>query len=244
MLTTIGFDADDTLWQNERYYRAAEAEFASLLANYADVARLERALNERQRLNTPLFGFGAKSFTLSMIETAIELSGGGIPASALQKIIATGRDMLAHPVELLPHAREAVESLAARYRVVLITKGDLLHQERKIAASLMGGLFERIEIVSDKKAETYARIFSETGDGPGAAMMVGNSMKSDVIPAIEAGAFGVYIPHEHTWALERAEPPGDASRYRELASIGDLPSLVCEISGEFADRTISCGSRL
>ena len=226
MLKTIGFDADDTLWQNERYFRAAEAEFAALLADYADVARLEHALNDRQRLNTPLYGFGAKSFTLSMIETAIEVSGEAIPASALQKILATGREMLAHPVELLPHAREAVEALAGRYRIILITKGDLFHQERKIAASMLGDLFDRVEIVSDKKAETYARIFSEFGDDPAAAMMVGNSMKSDVAPAIEAGCWGVYIPHEHTWALERAEAPADAPRFRELASIGQLPGLV------------------
>jgi putative hydrolase of the HAD superfamily len=226
VVTTIGFDADDTLWHNERYYRAAEAEFADLLSPYGDCARLEDRMNDRHRANMWLYGFGAKSFTLSLIETAIEVSNGAVPARVLHKIVQTGREMLAHPVELLPYARDTVEALSAQYRIVLITKGDLFHQERKIAASLLGEHFDAIEIVSDKTADTYARIFSTHGDGAASAAMVGNSLKSDIIPAIEAGSWGVYVPHDQTWALECAEPPLAAPRYREIANLGELPDLI------------------
>lgn len=230
MVTTIGLDADDTLWQNERYYRAAEAEFAELLADYADRVDLENLLNAHHRQNIQLYGVGAKSFTLTLIETAIEVSGGAAPANLLRQIVKIGQEILTHPIELLPHAREVVEELSAQYRVVLITKGDLLHQERKIAASLLGDHFDAIEIVSEKKSRTYEQIFARHGGGARASVMVGNSLKSDIIPAIEAGAWGVHVPHDQTWALEFAEPPDAAPRYRKIAHLGELPDLLAQIA--------------
>lgn len=227
-LQTIGFDADDTLWHNERFFALTQERFADLLRDYADADHLAERLIEAERRNIGHYGFGVKGFVLSMIETAIEVTEGRVPASVISDLMAAGREMLAHPIELLPHAQKTVETAADTHRVVLITKGDLLHQERKLAQSGLGDLFEGVEIVSDKRPETYARIFGAFPGGPGAAMMVGNSMKSDVVPAIEAGAWGVHVPHDMAWALEHAEPP-EGPRYRSVADLGDLPALIDEI---------------
>ncbi|MBY6121685.1 HAD family hydrolase [Mameliella alba] len=227
-LQTIGFDADDTLWHNERFFVLTQERFADLLRDYAEKDHLAERLTEAERRNIGHYGFGVKGFVLSMIETAIEVTEGRVPASVISDLMAAGRDMLAHPIELLPHAQEAVEAVADTHRVLLITKGDLLHQERKLAQSGLGDLFDGVEIVSDKQPDTYARIFGALPGGAGAAMMVGNSMKSDVVPAIEAGAWGVHVPHDLAWALEHAEPP-EAPRFRTLIDLGDLPGLVHEI---------------
>jgi putative hydrolase of the HAD superfamily len=227
-LQTIGFDADDTLWHNERFFVLTQERFADLLRDYAEKEHLAERLIEAERRNIGHYGFGVKGFVLSMIETAIEVTEGRVPASVISDLMAAGRDMLAHPIELLPHAQEAVEAVADTHRVLLITKGDLLHQERKLAQSGLGDLFDGVEIVSDKQPDTYARIFGALPGGAGAAMMVGNSMKSDVVPAIEAGAWGVHVPHDLAWALEHAEPP-EAPRFRTLTDLGDLPGLVHEI---------------
>ncbi len=225
-LTTIGFDADDTLWQNETFYRMTEERFRDLVAGHVDDQDLSARLLEAETRNLAVYGFGIKGFTLSMIETAIEVTGGTVPASVIGEILMAGRDMLGHPVETLPHARETLEELAGAYQIVLITKGDLFDQERKLAQSGLGELFDAVEIVSDKSATTYTRIFSQHGDGAVRAMMVGNSLRSDVIPAIEAGSWGVYVPHDLTWALEHAEPPQQAPRFRRLADLGALPALI------------------
>lgn len=225
-LTTIGFDADDTLWQNEQFYRLTEERFATLLADHADPAALKERLLDAQKRNLQLYGFGIKGFTLSMIETAIGMTEGKVPAAVIEKILAAGRDMLGHPIEILPNVRETLERLAGSYRMVLITKGDLFDQERKIAQSGLGELFDAVEIVSDKQAATYRRIFDRHGDGAERAMMVGNSLKSDVVPAIEAGGWGVYVPHDLTWAFEHVEAPVDAPRFRQIVQLGELPGLV------------------
>ncbi|BCH30004.1 haloacid dehalogenase [Mesorhizobium sp. L-8-10] len=229
ILTTIGFDADDTLWQNEQFYRLTEDRFASLLADHADPTALRERLLDAQKSNLKLYGFGIKGFTLSMIETAIGITDGKVPAAVIEQILAAGRDMLEHPVETLPNVRETLERLAGSYRLVLITKGDLFDQERKLAQSGLGELFEAVEIVSDKQAETYRRIFVRHGDGPERAMMVGNSLKSDVVPAIEAGGWGVYVPHDLTWAFEHAEAPVDAARFRQIVHLAELPDLLAGI---------------
>ena len=228
-LTTIGFDADDTLWQNEQFFRLTEARFAELLADFAEPEHLTQRLLEAESRNLARYGFGIKGFTLSMIETAIEITEGRVPASIIGEILEAGRDMLVHPVETLPHAREALEQVSDRFRIVLITKGDLFDQERKLAQSGLGELFDAVEIVSDKSRGTYERIFAEHGDGAERAMMVGNSLKSDVVPAIEAGGWGVHVPHELTWVLEHVEAPTDSPRFRELADLGQLPDLLAEI---------------
>lgn len=228
-LLTIGFDADDTLWHNERYFEMTQALFTSLLRDHAESDHLHERLIAAERRNIGTYGFGVKGFTLSMIETAIEVTEGRVPASVISEILAAGREMLDHPVELLPHAAEAVEALAESHHLVLITKGDLLHQERKLAASGLGERFDGIEIVSDKQPGTYARIFGATPGGVSGAMMVGNSMKSDVVPAIEAGAWGVHVPFALVWALEEAEAPS-TPRFHEIADLSSLPALVESLS--------------
>jgi putative hydrolase of the HAD superfamily len=221
-LTTIGFDADDTLWQNEAFFRLTQGRFAALLADHAGPDHLAARLLAAERRNLGHYGFGVKGFTLSMIETAIEVTDGRVPAAVIAEILAAGREMLAHPIELLPHARAAVEAAAARFRVVLITKGDLLDQERKLAQSGLGDLFHAVEIVSDKTPDTYRRLFARHGAGAERAAMVGNSLKSDVLPAIAAGGWGVHVPHPLTWALEHAEPPAGHPRFAVLDDLGGL----------------------
>ena len=228
-ITTIGFDADDTLWQNEAFFRLTQDRFTALLADHADPDHLHDRLLAAERRNLGHYGFGVKGFTLSMIETAIEVTEGRVPATVIAEIMASGREMLEHPIELLPHAREAVEALARTHRVLLITKGDLLDQERKLAQSGLGDLFHGVEIVSNKTAPVYAAIFNRHGQGASLALMVGNSLKSDVIPVIEAGGFGVHIPHDLTWALEQADPPEGHPRFSALEHLGQLHDLVSQL---------------
>lgn len=228
-LTAIGFDADDTLWQNEIFYRMTQERFAGLLAGHADSEALASRLLEAERRNLDVYGFGIKGFTLSMIETAIEVTEGRVPATIIEKILKAGRDMLGHPVETLPHARETLEALAGRYRIILITKGDLFDQERKLAQSGLGELFDAVEIVSDKTPATYEWIFTRHAEGAERSMMIGNSLKSDVIPALAAGSWGVHVPHDLTWELEHAEEPVGSPRYRRLTHLGDLIDLLGSI---------------
>ncbi len=229
VVTTIGFDADDTLWQNETFYRLTEERFTELLTGHAEAKIVSSRLLEAERRNLQHYGFGIKGFTLSMIETAIEITEGRVPASVIGRILDAGREMLSHPVETLPHVRETLEALAGSYRIVLITKGDLFDQERKLAQSGLGDLFDAVEIVSDKSASTYERIFTRYGDGPERSMMVGNSLKSDIVPAIQAGSWGVHVPHSLTWALEHSEPPVDAPRFKRLDHLGELIDLVRQL---------------
>jgi putative hydrolase of the HAD superfamily len=228
-ITTIGFDADDTLWHNERFFRMTQARFAELLAEHADPARLVERLEDAEKRNLGQYGFGIKGFVLSMIETALDVTGDRVPGEVVRQIVAAGQEMLRHPIELLPHAREAVEAVAGSHRIVLVTKGDLLDQERKLAQSGLGELFHAVEIVSDKRADTYARVFARHGDGPGRAMMVGNSLRSDVLPAIEAGGWGVHVPQELTWSWEAAESPTAKDRFRQIADLSGLRPLIEEI---------------
>ena len=230
-LTTIGFDADDTLWQNEQYYRMTEARFAELLGEHLDAPGVSARLLEAARRNLGVYGFGIKSFTLSMIETAVEVTEGRVQGDVIGKILSIGREMHSHPIETLPGARETVEALKDRYCIVLVTKGDLFDQERKLAQSGLGELFDAVEIVSDKNADTYRRVFASHGDGPERAMMIGNSLKSDVVPAIEAGGWGVYVPHELTWVAEHAPAPEDHPRFRRIEQLGELARLIEEIEG-------------
>ncbi len=228
-ITTIGLDADDTLWQNEQFFRFTETQFRELLADYAEGDHVAERLLDAERRNLKHYGFGIKGFTLSMIETAIEVTGGHIPATTIEQILNIGRDMLSHPVETLPHVPETLEELAHSHILVLITKGDLFDQKRKLAQSGLGEFFKAVEIVSDKNASTYRRIFHETGSGAERAVMVGNSLKSDIVPAIAAGAYGIYIPHALTWVLEHVEAPRDAPRFREIETIASLPTLLNEL---------------
>lgn len=227
-ITTVGLDADDTLWHNETIFRLTHDRFVALLGEHGDLETILRRLAEVERRNLRLYGYGVKGFTLSMIETAMELTDGQAPASVVREILAAGREMLAHPVETLPGVDEALAALAERYRLVLVTKGDLLDQERKLAASGLGDLFAAVEIVSEKDRSTYERVFARHGTGPAEAVMAGNSMKSDVLPALAAGAFAVHIPYAITWAHELADAPEGHARFGALDSIADLPGWIAE----------------
>lgn len=229
-LTTIAFDADDTLWQNEVFYRMTQERFCALLADFTDPETLMARMLEAEKRNIAHYGFGIKGFTLSMIETALEVTDNKVSTVVISQLVRLGKDMLSHPVELLPFAKETVAELAEDFQVLLITKGDLLHQEQKLALSGLSDLFDGVEIVSDKTVDVYSGIFDNHCSGPECAMMVGNSMKSDVVPPIEAGAWGVYIPHGETWELEHAEPPNDRSKYYELENLGELPQLVKDLT--------------
>ena len=229
-LQTIGFDADDTLWQNEHFFRVTQARFAELLADYTDRDHLHERLIAAERRNIGHYGFGIKGFMLSMIETAIEVTDKKVPASVIGELLEAGQEMLSHPINLLPHAEDAVRILSQTHKLVLITKGDLLDQERKLAQSGLGDFFHAVEIVSEKTPAIYQRAFDTHGAGPQSAMMVGNSMKSDVVPAIEAGSWGVYVPHGVIWELERADPPEGHARYRELQDLGQVVEFITEIN--------------
>ena len=204
MIELVGFDGDDTLWHSEGYYQQAGTEFERILGHWIDVAdaSVRGRLHAAERRNLALFGYGAKSMTLSMIEAAIELTDGAIGGADIHRIVALGKSLLEHPVELLPGIRAAVEAVAATHRVVLITKGDLFHQERKVEQCGLGDLFERIEIVSEKDARSYARVIGECATVATAFAMIGNSLRSDIEPVIGLGGWGIHMPYHVTWAHE------------------------------------------
>ena len=212
-LTTIGFDADDTLWHNERYFALSHDRFAALLAEHSERDHLMARLLEAERRNLPHYGYGIKGFTLSMIETAIEVTDGKVPAEVINDLLAAGREMLAHPIELLPHVEDVLEALQGKYRLIVVTKGDLLDQERKLAQSGLREMFDAVEIVSHKTEAAYRRIFEHHGEGAAQGLMVGNSLASDVRPTIEAGGWGVYVPHGLTEAMEHAVQPNHSPPY-------------------------------
>jgi putative hydrolase of the HAD superfamily len=229
-ITTVGLDADDTLWHNETIFRLTQDRFRALMAEVAAPETLESKLAEVERRNLALYGYGVKGFTLSMIETAMELTGNEAPSRIIADILAAGREMLTHPVEPLPGVETALADLSGDYRLILITKGDLLHQEQKLAASGLGELFAQVEIVSEKDASTYERVFARHGTGAGQAVMCGNSMRSDILPALEAGAYAAHVPYPLTWAHEMADAPQGHPRFAELGSIAELPAWVRGLS--------------
>lgn len=228
-LTTLGFDADDTLWHNETVFHLTEERFAELLAAYADKDHLKERLLAAERRNLRHYGYGIKGFVLSMIETALEVTEGKAPGTVISQLLDAGRDMMTHPVEPLPHVAGTLAALKDDYRLVLITKGDLFDQERKVAESGLADCFDAIEIVSEKSAETYKTLFSRHGTGPEEALMTGNSVKSDILPALEAGSIGVHVPYAITWGLEQAEAPSAHERFHRLDHIGKLPELLTRL---------------
>jgi putative hydrolase of the HAD superfamily len=229
-ITTVGLDADDTLWHNESLFRLTQDRFGALMADLVEPEVLSAKLAEVERRNLSLYGYGVKGFTLSMIETAMELTGAQAPGRTIADILAAGRELLAHPVEPLPGVAEALAELSQDYRLVLITKGDLLHQEQKLAASGLGDLFAAVEIVSEKDASTYQTVFARHGSGAARAALCGNSLRSDVLPALEAGAYAAHVPYPVTWAHELADPPTGHPRFAELPSISQLPAWVRDLS--------------
>ncbi len=226
----VGFDADDTLWRSEDYFAAAQGEFERIVGGYIDLdnARARLRLLAIEKGNLALFGYGVKGMALSMIEAAVDITGQRISASDLHRIVAIAKDMLRHPVELLPDVREAVEAVAREHAVVLITKGDLFHQEAKVRQSGLADLFGRIEIVSEKDDATYHRVLGEFGLGPAQFCMVGNSLRSDIAPVLRLGGWAVHVPYHLTWEHEREADidPAVQARWRELGGIGGLPAAV------------------
>jgi len=211
MLQLIGFDGDDTLWHSEGYYQQANAEFAQIIGRYVDLGdrQVHDSMLATEQRNLKLFGYGAKGMALSMVETAIAVTASRITAGDIHKLIELGKDVLQHPVELLPGIREAVEVVAMHHAVVLITKGDLFHQEKKVAQSGLAELFRRIEIVSEKSTDTYRRVLAEFKLQPAQFAMVGNSLRSDIEPVVKLGGWGIHLPYHVTWAHELEHDLGD-----------------------------------
>lgn len=236
-LQLVGFDADDTLWRSEDYFDAAQGEFERIVGAYADLddARAVDRLYAIEKGNLAIFGYGVKGMALSMIEAAIAITARRITADDLHRIVELAKDMLRHPVELLPGVREAVEAIAAEHPVVLITKGDIFHQEAKVRDSGLADLFRRIEIVSEKDAPTYARVLAEFDVDAQHFAMIGNSLRSDIGPVLQLGGWGVHVPYHTTWAHEReADVAPDAPRLRRVASARELPDALRRIARQAA----------
>lgn len=232
----VGFDADDTLWKSEDYYREAEAGFRRIVGAHVDLDDdLGARLYAVEKRNLALFGYGVKGMALSMIEAAIEITAGRIPAGDLHRIVAMAKSLLQHPVELLPGVAGAVEAIASRHDIVLITKGDLFHQEAKVRDSGLARWFRRIEIVSEKDVPTYARLLEEFGVAPDEFVMIGNSLRSDIAPLLELGAWGVHAPYHVTWAHE-AEADVDAAhpRLRHVQAAHEWPAMLERIVADAA----------
>lgn len=226
-LQLIGFDGDDTLWRSEDYYRDAQTVFERIVGGYVDLGDVHDRLYAIEKRNLALFGYGVKGMTLSMIEAAVAITESRISAQDLHRIVELGKSLLQHPVELLPEIREAVTEIARDRPVVLITKGDLFHQEAKVRDSGLSDLFRRIEIVSEKDAATYARLLTEFGLAPAQFAMIGNSLRSDIVPVLELGGCGVHMPYHVTWTHEtETAPPSALERLRSVHTPAELPAAV------------------
>jgi putative hydrolase of the HAD superfamily len=233
VIEVVGLDGDDTLWHSEQLFVDTQTRFRELLAPHVDLdgAALDARLVEVERGNLARFGYGVKAFTLSLIETALDVTGAELPARVVQDVLDLGKWLLDHPVQLLDGVAEAVDALTDRYRVMVLTKGDLIHQESKVARSGMAELFWHVEIVSEKDEAGYRRALERLQVDPATFVMVGNSVRSDVLPVLALGARAVHIPYHVTWELEQAEVlPEDT--FPVLESIADLPACLAEMDAE------------
>lgn len=226
-IKTIAFDGDDTLWHHENYFEHAESQFHALMNEIGDYPQALEAVKNQHIATLPLWGYGVKSFTLSMIETALTLTGDTISGASLHKILEIGKSLYQHPVILLDHVATTVQALHGKYRLVLITKGDMFAQQTKIAQSNLAPFFDIIEVVSEKDEDTYHKILKRDRINPKEFIMVGNSIKSDILPVLAIGGQGVHIPYHMTWQFERAEVKDKNEKaYITLPSMKDLPALV------------------
>jgi putative hydrolase of the HAD superfamily len=230
MKRTIAFDADDTLWHNESIFHKTTLTFKDLVSHYVSPKVLEGKLYEVERRNLALFGYGIKGFMLSMIETIIELSEGKVNAIEIQQIIDLGKYMLTHPIHVLAGVEETILALKDDYKLIVITKGDLLDQESKIARSGLADYFEQIEIVSEKDEKTYAEILKRSKIDINNFLMIGNSLKSDILPICNLGGKAVHIPYHLTWELDKVEKPHhfNEQHYVTLESVTLLPQFLQE----------------
>jgi len=224
-IKVIGFDADDTLWVNEPYFRDAEFKLADLLKPFAPDLDIIGELFRTEMKNLELYGYGAKAFTLSLIETAVKLSGDQVPASIINEIIEMGRGLMTIPIELIDSVDAVLPLLQPHYKLIVVTKGDLLDQERKLTKSGLLPYFHHIEIVSDKQESDYQKLIDKQGILPEEFMMVGNSVKSDILPVIAIGGIGVHVPFHTTWQHELVnETPKD--HFYQISSLSQLPEIL------------------
>ncbi|MBC2840227.1 HAD family hydrolase [Robiginitalea sp. SC105] len=221
-ITTIGFDADDTLWVNETYFREAEDAFAALLEDYETRNTIDQELFKMEMRNLRLYGYGIKGFVLSMMESALELSNYRVPQKTLAKILELGKNMIAHPLELLDDVPEVLEKLHGRYRLLVLTKGDLLDQERKLERSGLMDYFHHVEVLSDKKEINYSRLLEHLEIDISEFLMVGNSLKSDVLPILALGGRAVHVPFHTTWAHEEVDPTDHTNDHLTLNRLNEL----------------------
>jgi putative hydrolase of the HAD superfamily len=232
-IEVVAFDGDDTLWHSESHFVDAHQRFCEMLAPYVeDPGLIDAQVVATERNNLALYGYGSKAFTLSLIETAITLTDGRITSREISDILELGKRLLDHPIELLDGVAEVVDEVAATgRRLIVVTKGDLFHQEAKVAGSGLADRFARVEIVSEKDVPTYRRVMAAAGVEPERFFMVGNSVKSDVLPVIELGGHAAHLPYTYTWEFEHVPGANGAEHgYHELASIRDLPALIETIS--------------
>ena len=223
----IAFDADDTLWENEVYYTRVQAKLKSLLDKYLPVEDIHDAVYQTETRNIAIYGYGIKSFTLSLIETAITLTVGEISAADVEKIIGFGQEMLTADIQLLPGAKKTLGGLAETYSLMMVTKGDLLDQQRKVDHTSIGDFFDYIEIVSEKNPTDYQVLLSKYNLQPEKFLMVGNSLRSDILPVIQLGGHAVHIPYADTWMHEHVEPVGEyADSYTVIENISMLPDYI------------------
>ena len=222
MLKVIAFDADDTLWHNESYFQETEKKFCVLLENYLPQHTIGRELLQTEVKNIELYGYGIKAFILSMIETAIRITDKSIPNEAIEKIIGYGQDLLNKPVDLMDGVEDVLHQLKGKYRLVMATKGDLLDQERKLKKSGLENYFHHIEIMSEKKEDDFKKLIKHLDIPPEQFAMIGNSLKSDIVPVLNLGGHGFHIPYHVTWAHERVETQIENEKFKEISSIHDL----------------------
>ena len=224
---TIGFDADDTLWVNEPFFREAEKKFASILTNYLPEQEVFNKLFEIEMNNLHLYGYGVKGFILSLIETALKVSENNIPTNKINEVIAIGKELLEKPIELLDGVKEVLEELSGSHRLIVATKGDLLDQERKLKKSGLAHYFHHIEIMSDKQEENYKKLLHNIEIRPEKFLMVGNSMKSDILPVLNIGGCAIHIPFHSTWIHEDVNPGIiDNNNFKEVQNISDILQII------------------
>lgn len=226
-ISVIGFDADDTLWINETLFRKAEAKFFALLESFEVSHIISKELYRTELENLSRYGYGIKSFTLCLVETAIRISGGSIPAESISKILEIGKELGKEPVELLPNVKDTLARLSEKYELILVTKGDLVDQERKLRLSKLENHFHHIEILSEKKPENYSKLLNHLDINPDQFLMVGNSLKSDILPVLEIGSHAIHIPFHTTWIHEEVESHElEGKEYVECQNIGDTVELL------------------
>ncbi len=218
----IAFDADDTLWVNETYFRDAEHRFAKLLSAYETENKIDQELFKMEMKNLPLYGYGIKGFVLSMIESAMELSNGKIANKVLSEILDIGKQMIDMPVELLDGIEEVLEHLHKKYRILVLTKGDLLDQERKLEKSGLTKYFHHVEVMSDKKEKNYSDLLEHLEIDVNEFLMIGNSLRSDVLPIINIGAKAIHVPFHTTWQHEQVAPHEESEEYDVVKNIKEV----------------------